>query len=91
MFLDSTTFKRIRESSAATTHCAAHQLAGSQHFETEPLQHGLTGDVTLPSLDAQFPKHTHTHTHHYSDNYSLTLNDMSHCCNVGLKECEAAN
>lgn len=50
---------RIHEGSAAATQCAAHQLGASQDFETEPLQEGLTGNITLTSLDAQSSKHTH--------------------------------
>ncbi len=64
--------ERIREGSAAATEGAAHQLGGSEHFETEPLQHGLTGDVTLTGLDAQSSRQTHTaHTH-----TSITVNKM---------------
>lgn len=44
---------RIRESSAATTQSAAHQVAGPKHPETEPLQKGLTGNVTLSGTGAQ--------------------------------------
>lgn len=53
--------RRIRESSAAATQRAARQPSGPQHFETYPLQRGLTGNDTLAVLDAQLPR-THRHT-----------------------------
>lgn len=49
-------FKRIQESRAAAMHGAAQQLHGSQYLEREPLQEGLTGDNTLPSLDGHNSK-----------------------------------
>lgn len=43
--------KRIQKSSAAAVKSALHELSRSQHFETQPLQHGLTRNITLPGLD----------------------------------------
>lgn len=48
--------ERIRESSAATTQAAAHQVATSEHFEAEPLQEGLTGSIPLAGTSAQLTK-----------------------------------
>lgn len=44
------TLNRIQKGSAAASHRAAHELAGSQHLETDPLQHGLTRNVALAGL-----------------------------------------
>lgn len=60
------TLNRIQKSSAAASHHAAQELAGSQHFETHPLQRGLTRSVALARLHRQRPK-THTVSTHLTN------------------------
>lgn len=57
--------ERIHERCAAAIQCAVQQFYGSQHFEAEPLQEGLTGNVTFTSLDA------HSSKKHRQDRLSL--------------------
>lgn len=77
--------RRIRESSAAATQRAAHQPSGPQHFETDPLQRGLTGNKTLAVLDAQLPK-KHTHTPHCRLWQKLTSTQNFTVCLIFYKD-----
>lgn len=76
--------RRIHEGSGAVIEQTCHQSGSSQHLETKPFQHGLTGYITLTCLHSQLAANTSIQIYTHQDD-TVSLRCIGYQINIDSK------